>query len=199
MDVSGYRHEESVVIDRPAQQLYDLVADVSQMGRWSPVCTGGTYDADGEWFTGWALVEADDFGARDRDTEAQVDGLGLIGRVENSHDKAGAILAWAEFGYRDSSGHVILWDRDFRETRCNYADLSPDDWTWINDGRWWRFRDGSEDAFRAQYRDRRTSYLRLQTPDGAWKNPTYSQLSDRDREWVDRQPPSRGFPEDSKR
>jgi uncharacterized membrane protein len=52
MDVSGYRHQESVVIDRPAEQLYDLVADVSQMGRWSPVCTGGTYDTDGEWFTG---------------------------------------------------------------------------------------------------------------------------------------------------
>jgi uncharacterized membrane protein len=52
MDVSGYRHEESVVIDRPAEEIYDLVADVSQMGRWSPVCTGGTYDADGEWFTG---------------------------------------------------------------------------------------------------------------------------------------------------
>jgi len=52
MDVSEYRHQESVVIDRPADQLYDLVADVSQMGRWSPVCTGGTYDTDGEWFTG---------------------------------------------------------------------------------------------------------------------------------------------------
>ena len=52
MDVSGYRHEESVVVNRPAEQLYDLVADVSQMGRWSPVCTGGTYDTDGEWFTG---------------------------------------------------------------------------------------------------------------------------------------------------
>jgi uncharacterized membrane protein len=52
MDLSGYRHQESVVINRPAEQLYDLVADVSQMGRWSPVCTGGAYDADGEWFTG---------------------------------------------------------------------------------------------------------------------------------------------------
>src|SRR5262245_37051438 len=52
MDMSGYRHQESVVVDRPAGQLYDLVADVSQMGRWSPVCTGGAYDADGEWFTG---------------------------------------------------------------------------------------------------------------------------------------------------
>jgi hypothetical protein len=52
MDMSGYRHQESVVVNCPAEQLYDLVADVSQMGRWSPVCTGGTYDTDGEWFTG---------------------------------------------------------------------------------------------------------------------------------------------------
>jgi hypothetical protein len=52
MDTSSYRNEASIVIDRDADELYDLVADVSNMGRWSPVCTGGTYDADGEWFTG---------------------------------------------------------------------------------------------------------------------------------------------------
>lgn len=39
-------------IARPAEVLYDLVADVSNMGRWSPVCTGGSYDDDGRWFTG---------------------------------------------------------------------------------------------------------------------------------------------------
>ena len=39
-------------IERPAEVLYDLVADVSNMGRWSPVCTGGSYDDDGRWFTG---------------------------------------------------------------------------------------------------------------------------------------------------
>lgn len=52
MDTSEYRNETSVVIDRPAGAVYDLVADVSKMGNWSPVCTGGTYDEDGEWFTG---------------------------------------------------------------------------------------------------------------------------------------------------
>jgi len=52
MDVSTYRNEASVVVECTADRVYDLVADVSKMGRWSPVCTGGTYDDDGEWFTG---------------------------------------------------------------------------------------------------------------------------------------------------
>ena len=44
---------ESVTIDRTPDQVYDLLADVSTMGRWSPVCTGGRYDADDAgWFTG---------------------------------------------------------------------------------------------------------------------------------------------------
>ncbi len=29
-----------------------MVADVSRMAQWSPVCTGGRYDDDREWFTG---------------------------------------------------------------------------------------------------------------------------------------------------
>lgn len=52
MDVSTYCNEESVVVGAGADELYDLVADVSNMGRWSPVCVGGSYDDDGEWFTG---------------------------------------------------------------------------------------------------------------------------------------------------
>lgn len=52
MDTSAYRNQESITIEAPPEEVYDLLADVSQMGRWSPVCTGGTYDEDGEWFTG---------------------------------------------------------------------------------------------------------------------------------------------------
>jgi len=52
MDTSDYRHQESIEIGRSPEALYDLVADVSRMGQWSPVCTGGAYDEDGEWFTG---------------------------------------------------------------------------------------------------------------------------------------------------
>lgn len=33
----------SLHIDAPPERLYDLVTDVTQMGRWSPECTGGTW------------------------------------------------------------------------------------------------------------------------------------------------------------
>ena len=35
--------EVSLHIDAPAEHIYDLIADVTQMGRWSPECTGGTW------------------------------------------------------------------------------------------------------------------------------------------------------------
>jgi hypothetical protein len=52
VDTSEYRHRETIEISRSPEELYGLVADVSRMGQWSPVCTGGSYDEDGEWFTG---------------------------------------------------------------------------------------------------------------------------------------------------
>ena len=53
MDLTPYRRTETLTIAAPADAVYDLVADVSRMGDWSPVCTGGEYDADDpSWFTG---------------------------------------------------------------------------------------------------------------------------------------------------
>jgi hypothetical protein len=52
MDTSAYASRSSIVVNQDAATLYALVADISNMARWSPVCTGGTYDEDGEWFTG---------------------------------------------------------------------------------------------------------------------------------------------------
>jgi uncharacterized protein YndB with AHSA1/START domain len=39
----GDRDEVSVEIDAPPQRVWDLVTDVTQMGRWSPECTGGRW------------------------------------------------------------------------------------------------------------------------------------------------------------
>ena len=33
-------------IDAPAERIYDLVTDITQMGRWSPECTGGRWLGD---------------------------------------------------------------------------------------------------------------------------------------------------------
>jgi uncharacterized protein YndB with AHSA1/START domain len=38
--------EVSMHIDAPADRIYDLVADITQMGRWSPECTGGRWVGD---------------------------------------------------------------------------------------------------------------------------------------------------------
>jgi hypothetical protein len=52
MDLTPYRRTEQLTIDASPEQVYDLVSDVSRMGEWSPVCTGGEYDDDRSWFTG---------------------------------------------------------------------------------------------------------------------------------------------------
>ena len=47
-----YRLRERTTIASSPDEIYDRLADVSAMGRWSPVCTGGRYDRDDRWFTG---------------------------------------------------------------------------------------------------------------------------------------------------
>jgi hypothetical protein len=52
------RHSDSIVVARAPEELYDMVADVTRMGEWSPVCkecwwedaTGGP--RVGAWFVG---------------------------------------------------------------------------------------------------------------------------------------------------
>lgn len=41
------RHSGSIVIKRPPEELYDMVADLTRMGEWSPVCTACWWD-DGD-------------------------------------------------------------------------------------------------------------------------------------------------------
>jgi hypothetical protein len=50
-------HAESIVIARTPEDVYDMVADVTRMGEWSPVCKACWWDdgggpAVGAWFTG---------------------------------------------------------------------------------------------------------------------------------------------------
>jgi hypothetical protein len=55
--MSTLKHSESIVIARSAEDLYDLISDVTRMGTWSPVCKDCWWDAGagpevGAWFTG---------------------------------------------------------------------------------------------------------------------------------------------------
>ena len=50
-------YSESIVIARSPADLYDMVADVTRMGEWSPVCNACWWDDGdgpraGSWFTG---------------------------------------------------------------------------------------------------------------------------------------------------
>ena len=55
--MSSLQYSESVVVARSPEALYDMVADVTRMGEWSPICTACWWDDGdsprvGAWFTG---------------------------------------------------------------------------------------------------------------------------------------------------
>jgi hypothetical protein len=55
--VQPLRFSDSILIERPAEFVYDMVADISRMGEWSPVCSTCWWDEGdgpraGAWFTG---------------------------------------------------------------------------------------------------------------------------------------------------
>ncbi|MBV8951753.1 MAG: SRPBCC family protein [Actinobacteria bacterium] len=58
MDVSAYTHSDSITIDRPPEEVYAIVSDVTRVGELSPVCQSGSWDdaaqagKPGAWFTG---------------------------------------------------------------------------------------------------------------------------------------------------
>ena len=58
VDVSNYRHSDSIRIARPAAEVYAIVSDLTRMGELSPVCTSCAWDdaaragTEGAWFTG---------------------------------------------------------------------------------------------------------------------------------------------------
>jgi hypothetical protein len=50
-------YSDSIVIGRPTEVLYDLVADIRRTGEWSPICKSCWWDDEdvprvGAWFTG---------------------------------------------------------------------------------------------------------------------------------------------------
>ena len=52
MDVSRFRHTDRIVVARPPEEVYDLVADITGIGKLSPVCV------DGEWVAPATAAEA---------------------------------------------------------------------------------------------------------------------------------------------
>ena len=59
MSQTGIRsHQETVTVESSAEELYDVVSDITRTGEWSPICTSCWWDDEGEagqvgaWFTG---------------------------------------------------------------------------------------------------------------------------------------------------
>ena len=73
MDVSGYRHTDSLTVDRDPEAVYAIVSDVRRIGELSPVCKAGAWDdeaqagKEGAWFTGHNVL-----GSFSWDTHCQV-------------------------------------------------------------------------------------------------------------------------------
>jgi hypothetical protein len=69
-------HEASILIAAPPDVLYDMVADVTRMGEWSPICTGGAWDRGsgptvGGRFTGRNVTAEHSWETRCRVTAAE--------------------------------------------------------------------------------------------------------------------------------
>ena len=58
MDVSRYHHADSITINRPPEDVYAIVSDVTRIGELSPVCASAAWDdvsqagKEGARFTG---------------------------------------------------------------------------------------------------------------------------------------------------
>jgi hypothetical protein len=54
--MAKWTFSESIIVSRTPEELHAMVSDVTRMGEWSPVCTGGWWDDEsrgvGAWFTG---------------------------------------------------------------------------------------------------------------------------------------------------
>lgn len=111
MDLSGYRHSESIRIARPATELYAIVSDIERTGELSPVCKSCTWDDQsqagrvGAWFTGHNVI-----GDFSWDTHCQVV-IADSGRdftfVNHGPDGKAELVRWG-FTFEDHGGETTV-------------------------------------------------------------------------------------------
>ncbi|WP_290050229.1 SRPBCC family protein [Amycolatopsis solani] len=54
LDVTGFAFTRSAWVDAAPARVYELISDVSAIGRWSPTASGVAYDdGDGPWPGAW--------------------------------------------------------------------------------------------------------------------------------------------------
>jgi hypothetical protein len=65
-------HSSSIVILRSPEEVYDMVADVTRMGEWSPVCTGCWWDEGDGPRVGGRFTGRNERGERTWETRSEV-------------------------------------------------------------------------------------------------------------------------------
>jgi Polyketide cyclase / dehydrase and lipid transport len=68
----GLRESDVVIIARPPDVAYDMVADVTRMGEWSPVCKACWWNADDTPGVGARFTGRNEWADRTWETQAEV-------------------------------------------------------------------------------------------------------------------------------
>src|ERR1700760_2959712 len=93
--MGNLQYSESVVVRRSPEDLYDMVADVTRMGEWSPICRACWWeDGDGPragaWIVGGAWVRwGYTFTPVDGGTQVTESWEFLPGGITRFHDRYG--------------------------------------------------------------------------------------------------------------
>jgi Polyketide cyclase / dehydrase and lipid transport len=74
--MSNLTFADSVVVARPVRAVYDLVSDITGMGKWSPICRACWWDDGagpeaGAWFTGRNELDGRTWETRSQVTAAE--------------------------------------------------------------------------------------------------------------------------------
>lgn len=123
LDVEALRVEEQVTVARSPEELYDMVADLSRMGEWSPSNRGGRWDTGNQAEVGAVFVGVNV--ARDREYETRSEIVAARRPEEIAWVAGGATAGWARWGWRFEAvegGTLVTesWDP------VNLAALRPD-------------------------------------------------------------------------
>ncbi|MGH9068234.1 MAG: SRPBCC family protein, partial [Acidimicrobiales bacterium] len=121
-------YSQSIVVARPAGELYDMVADVTRMGGWSPVCKACWWEGDGGPTVGSWFVGRNEVPGRVWKTRSQVvaadPGREFAWAVNGSWSRWGYTFAEVEGGTRVTESWDFLPDgiAGFKERYGEKAD-----------------------------------------------------------------------------
>jgi hypothetical protein len=127
LDQAALRASASTTIARPADELYDMVADITRMGEWSTACRGGRWDDGasavvGAWFTGVNV-------ARDNEYETRNEVVAADRPHEVAWVAGGTAEGWARWSYRfepTAEGTLVTESWDPVDLSRLVPDLTPD-------------------------------------------------------------------------